>query len=175
MSPSPEPQQGPVYGQEGAYARHPAGNPAASSTPPVPATPLSGPTAPPAPPAAAPTPFDAPPPGAPLPQGYPYPVPGAPGRYLPRNDLAVWSLVLGLLGIMGCLFLTGVPAVIVGNNARRAVAAGEADNDGMATAGIVLGWVATGLGVLALLAVAFLTILPLVLMGIAVPFFGTGG
>ncbi|MBD7917008.1 DUF4190 domain-containing protein [Cellulomonas sp. Sa3CUA2] len=183
MSTSRDPQQGPVYGREGAYATHPATDPA------VPPAVASGPAVPPSGPAAPPPPFgapqhdgpppfgtpqhDGPPPGAPLPQGYP--APGASGRYLPRNDLAVWSLVLGLLGVMGCLFLTGVPAVIVGNNARRAVAAGQADNDGMATAGIVLGWVATALGVLALLAVAFLTILPLVLMGIAVPFLGTGG
>ena len=69
----------------------------------------------------------------------------------PRNDLAVWSLVLGALGVLGCVFFTGVPAILVGGAARRAVAAGEADNDGMATAGIILGWVAIGLSAIGLL------------------------
>jgi len=81
----------------------------------------------------------------------------------------VWSLVLGLLGLLGCVFFTGVPAIIIGGNARKAVAAGQANNDGMATAGIVLGWVSTGLGVL--LAVLFaLTLLPLLFVGFMIPF-----
>ena len=85
----------------------------------------------------------------------------------PRNDLAVWSLVLGALGVLGCVFFTGVPAILVGGAARGAVAAGEADNDGMATAGIVLGWVSVGLGVLLLLVLLLAVLLPLVLVGVA--------
>ncbi|MBE1876899.1 DUF4190 domain-containing protein [Myceligenerans pegani] len=63
----------------------------------------------------------------------------APGRA--RNSLGVWSLVLGgasfllLLGV-----LTGIPAILVGNDGRRAVRAGQADNEAVATAGVVLGW-----------------------------------
>ncbi len=85
----------------------------------------------------------------------------------PRNDLGVWSLVLGALGVMGCVFFTGIPAVLVGGAARRAVAAGEADNDGMATAGIVLGWVSVGLGVLLLLVLLLAVLLPVLLVGVA--------
>jgi heme O synthase-like polyprenyltransferase len=40
----------------------------------------------------------------------------------------------------------------VGSSAKRAVAEGQADNEGMATVGIVLGWVSIGLSVLAVVA-----------------------
>jgi hypothetical protein len=89
-------------------------------------------------------------PGQPYP-GQPYPgQPYAPAYVYPKNQLGVWSLVLGIVGIVvGCVFVTGIPAVILGNNAKRAVAAGEANNLGMAQAGIVLGWISIALGVVA--------------------------
>jgi hypothetical protein len=93
-------------------------------------------------------PVPGPPPGSPYPQVPGYYVPGYPMYVYPKNSLAVWSLVLGILGlVMGCVFFTGIPAVIVGNQARRAAAAGEANNPGMAQAGVVLGWVSIGLGI----------------------------
>lgn len=78
---------------------------------------------------------------------------GQPGYGYPRNNLGVWSLVLGLVGIFICGLFTGIPAIVVGHKARRAVADGEANNPGMATAGIVLGWIATILSLLGVLAV----------------------
>lgn len=65
------------------------------------------------------------------------------GYGYPKNSLAVWSLVLGLVGIFVCGLFTGIPAIVVGHKARGAVAEGQANNGGMATAGIVLGWIAT--------------------------------
>lgn len=170
----------PVYGREGAYAVHPPVADAAVPAPPgadapVPAPPAAAPTAPPAPlPTATPSPggYGPVPPGSVTPGPVP-PAGGyaAPARPLPRNDLAVWSLVLGLLGVLaGCLFFTGVPAIVLGYSARRAVARGEADNDGMATAGIVLGWVATALGAVALVLVVLLAVAPLLFLGLSVPF-----
>lgn len=74
--------------------------------------------------------------------------PGYGGGYVyPKNSLAVWSLVLGIVSVVLCGFLTAIPAIIVGNNAKRAVAAGEADNGGLATAGIVIGWIMIALTV----------------------------
>jgi hypothetical protein len=59
----------------------------------------------------------------------------------PRNNLGAWSLVLGLASVVLALgVLTGIPAIIVGNKGRRAVRAGEADNERMALTGVVLGW-----------------------------------
>ncbi len=65
------------------------------------------------------------------------------GYGFPKNSLGVWSLVLGLVGLFVCGLFTGIPAIVVGHKARGAVAEGQANNPGMATAGIVLGWIAT--------------------------------
>lgn len=100
-----------------------------------------------------PQPYGAVAPYAAGPQAYPG-YPGYPGYRppLPKNNLAVWSLVLGICSfVLSCFFVTGIPAVIIGNNAKRAVERGEADNPGMATAGVVLGWIAIGLSALLLL------------------------
>ncbi len=97
--------------------------------------------------------------GTPAPGGYaqvpPYPAAAyGPPPYYPKNGLAVWSLVLGIAAFaLSCGLFTGIPAVIVGSYAKRAVAEGQADNGGMATAGVVLGWVAIGISVLGLVAV----------------------
>ena len=65
----------------------------------------------------------------------------APSAAYPRNNLGVWSLVLGIASIVLLLgALTGIPAIIIGNQGRRAVRAGDANNDGTALAGVVLGW-----------------------------------
>ena len=83
------------------------------------------------------------------PYGAPYPGYPAYGQVYPRNDLAIWSLVLALAGlVLGFTLLTGIPAVIVGRRARQAVARGEANNDGIAVAGIMIGWIATAIGAL---------------------------
>ncbi|WP_159066910.1 DUF4190 domain-containing protein [Cellulomonas timonensis] len=76
---------------------------------------------------------------------------GQPAYGYPKNSLGVWSPVLGLVGIFICGFFTGIPAVIVGSKSRKAVAAGEANNGGMALAGIILGWVAIAFSVLSII------------------------
>ncbi len=86
--------------------------------------------------------------------GTPYPGYGAYGQVFPRNDLGVWSLVLALAGIaLGFTLLTGIPAIVLGRRARQAVVRGEANNDGTAVAGIVIGWIATALGALVVLGI----------------------
>ena len=98
-------------------------------------------------------------PGPVYPSGPQYPAPGgyAPtygygyGAYgYPKNSYAVWALVLGILSLVSCGFLTGIPAIIVGNNAKKAAAVGEANNPGMATAGVVTGWIGTALSAVGL-------------------------
>ncbi len=95
--------------------------------------------------------------------GYPMPPVGPPGttgpygyaapfaRPSPSNGSAIASLVLGLLSIVLCLgFLTGIPAIITGSSARKQIRAsgGMQSGDGMAVAGLVLGWMGTVLGVI---------------------------
>ncbi|MFS0703047.1 DUF4190 domain-containing protein [Cellulomonas sp. 179-A 9B4 NHS] len=98
--------------------------------------------------------------------GTPYAGPG----YWPRNDLGIWSLVLGIAGIvLACGFFTGIPAVVVGTNARKAIARGEANNDGVVTAGIVLGWLSIAFGLLMLVVLVLSFLIPLVVLGITLP------
>ena len=62
------------------------------------------------------------------------------------RSAATWSLVLGILGIVLCGFFTGVPAIIQGNKSRRLSPPGLPN--GMAIAGITLGWISVALGVI---------------------------
>ncbi|MEV7971939.1 DUF4190 domain-containing protein [Cellulomonas sp. NPDC089187] len=89
------------------------------------------------------------------------PVPGylpvyAPVVTYPKNSLGVWSLVLGLVGVVLfwalCPGLAAVGAVITGHLSRSAARRGEANNGGMALAGVILGYVGIGLWVLLFLA-----------------------
>lgn len=95
--------------------------------------------------------------GAPAPYGPPTAYGYAqPGYYGPmpgtqRNDLGIWALVLGLLGLFSFSILAGIPAIILGKKSKEAVARGEANNPGLGTAGVVMGWISVafiGLGVL---------------------------
>ncbi|HUH68913.1 MAG TPA: DUF4190 domain-containing protein [Mycobacterium sp.] len=71
----------------------------------------------------------------------------------PRNQFGVASLILGVVALLTCWLLLGVPfgvaAVITGDTARRRVQRGEANNPRTAIAGIVLGAVAIVAGLVA--------------------------
>lgn len=60
-------------------------------------------------------------------------------RPAPNNGMAIASLVLGLLCVPSGGVL-GVPAVITGHLARRQIRETQESGDGMATAGLVLGY-----------------------------------
>lgn len=65
---------------------------------------------------------------------------------------AVTALVLGILGIPFCWLLLGIPAIIVGNVAKRKIKADPSlKGEGMARAGVILGWVSVALGALVIL------------------------
>lgn len=71
----------------------------------------------------------------------------------PKNQVGVASLLLGIVALITCWLLIGVPfgiaAVLTGDSARRRVARGEANNPRTAMAGIVLGAVAIVAGLVA--------------------------
>lgn len=69
----------------------------------------------------------------------------------PKNDLAVWSLVTGILSFVFCPLLLGIAAIITGTMSRKAADQGLANNRGMATAGLILGWINVALVVLGIL------------------------
>jgi hypothetical protein len=87
------------------------------------------------------------------PQGPVYAQGGQPYGYgaapLPKNNLGVWSLVLGILSVLGCGLFTGIAAIITGSKSRKAAAEGQADNGGMGMAGLIMGWIGTVLVTLA--------------------------
>lgn len=75
--------------------------------------------------------------------GAPY---GAPPGGARKNGLGTAALVLGILAVPGALtvvlgFLLGIPAVVLGALGRGRAKRGEADNGGVALAGLVLGLV----------------------------------
>jgi hypothetical protein len=68
----------------------------------------------------------------------------------PTNGYAIASLGLGIVSLMGCSFVTGIPAMVLSRVARRDIAAhpGETTGQDLATIGCALGLVATAIGAL---------------------------
>jgi hypothetical protein len=64
----------------------------------------------------------------------------------PTNTMATTSLVLGVCSFFICPLL-GIAAVIVGNRARREIRQTGEQGDGLASAGIAMGYVVLGLSV----------------------------
>ncbi|WP_068179036.1 DUF4190 domain-containing protein [Mycobacterium sp. UM_CSW] len=73
---------------------------------------------------------------------------------VPRNEVGVASLLVGIVALLTCWLLIGVPfgiaAVITGDVARRRVQRGEASNPRIALAGMVLGAIAIAAGLAAI-------------------------
>ncbi|GAB4085801.1 hypothetical protein GCM10028784_24310 [Myceligenerans cantabricum] len=100
-------------------------------------------------------------------QPYQQPYPAQPGPYgvhpFPRNSLAVWSLVLGIISstsLVACCGLggfIGIPAIVLGMRARQAQLDGEADNANLGTAGVVTGWVGVASFVIFVVFIALMT------------------
>lgn len=89
----------------------------------------------------APGPWGAAPPAA----GYAQPY-GTPAYQAPTtNGLAIAALVCGCLGFVTCI--SGIAAIILGHLARKQIreSGGTQQGDGMALAGLILGYVITAL------------------------------
>ena len=85
------------------------------------------------------------------PYGQPYLQPYMPVRRR-TNSLAVASLICALAQpFMG---VTTIPAIILGHMARGQIRRTGEDGDGLATAGLVLGWVGLGVAMLLILLIA---------------------
>lgn len=91
---------------------------------------------------------------------------------LPTSTLAIISLVAGILGFTAFPFIGSLIALITGMMARNETRGTPPTHsgDGMATAGIVMGWIGIGLGVCGLCIFVSLFIVPffLTLIGVAV-------
>jgi hypothetical protein len=79
-------------------------------------------------------------------------------RYGASNSgKAIAALICGIVGLTSC-GLVGIIAIVLGNQARSEIAAsgGRVEGDGLAQAGLVMGWISVGLmavGVVVLLIV----------------------
>ncbi len=98
--------------------------------------------------------YPPPPPSAPPAYGqaaYGQPAYGAPGMPMPvaqpSNNLAIWSLVTGILSLTLCGAIAGIAAVITGHMAlnRAKTLPPQLARRGMALAGLILGYVSIGL------------------------------
>ncbi len=66
-----------------------------------------------------------------------------------NTQKATWALVLGILSLVCCGFLTGIPAIILGRNAKAELeAAGQSGST--ANVGMILGIIGTALSILGL-------------------------
>ncbi|MCZ7531171.1 MAG: DUF4190 domain-containing protein [Acidimicrobiia bacterium] len=76
------------------------------------------------------------------------------------NRNATLAFILGLVGFFSFGLILGIPAIIVGNKAKREIreSNGAMSGDRLATWGIVLGWIAAVVTTIALViaAIAFL-------------------
>jgi magnesium-transporting ATPase (P-type) len=70
----------------------------------------------------------------------------------PASTMAIVSLIAGILGFLGLPFIASIVALFAGYAARNETRSNppRASGDGMATAGIVMGWIQIGLTVLAI-------------------------
>ncbi len=90
----------------------------------------------------------------------PPPPPGA-GGYPPQtNQKALWAMILGILSLVLCGIFAGVAAIILGNSAQKEIAGsgGMQTGQGMAKAGIILGWISVALTVLVVIFVVVGTV-----------------
>ena len=89
------------------------------------------------------------PPPPPPQYGAPQPPYGGPPQK--TNTKAVWALVLGILSILCCGLVAGIPAIILGNLAKKEIAATGQPGRGMAQAGFILGIISIAFTVLTLI------------------------
>jgi hypothetical protein len=71
------------------------------------------------------------------------------------NQKAFWSMILGILAIAPCGPFAGIPALVLGRFAKKEIAAadGVQGGEGMATAGVVLGWISVAITITLLIIV----------------------
>lgn len=76
--------------------------------------------------------------------------PAPPVVYAQNSSKAVVSLVFGILGITPIPLIGGIVALVTGYPARKEIreSGGRLTGDGLALAGIILGWISIGIGLL---------------------------
>ena len=75
---------------------------------------------------------------------------GTPIQNQGASGKAIACLVLGILSLIGCGCLAGIPALILSYGELKAINAGESSpaGRGFAKAGLIMGWISIGLTIL---------------------------
>lgn len=84
------------------------------------------------------------------PAGYAYPV----AAQAPTNGLAIAGMIVSIVGAVGlCMYglggYLGIVGAIMGHVARKQIRERGEQGGGMATAGIIVGWIATAIAIIA--------------------------
>jgi len=89
--------------------------------------------------------------------------PGGPVVTLPNSNLALVSLITGILGLTLFPIIGSIIAIITGMMGRNEIreSAGSLGGDGMALAGLIMGFVGIGLAVIGLCIAGVFIALPL--------------
>jgi hypothetical protein len=87
---------------------------------------------------------------------------GYPNAAPPNSSMALISLIAGILGLTFIPIIGSIVAVITGPMARKEIreSAGGLSGDGLATAGIILGWIGIGLTILGICGVGLVFLVP---------------
>lgn len=77
-------------------------------------------------------------------------------RAVKTSGLAVASLVCSIAGLFMCLFIGQIIGIVLGYKARQEIkeAAGALEGDGLASAGIIVGWVGIAIDIVIVLMIA---------------------
>jgi hypothetical protein len=97
-----------------------------------------------------------------------------PGAALPTSTMAIFSLVAGILGFTLLPIVGSIIAIITGMMARGETRGNppRASGDGLATAGIIMGWVGVGLTVFGTICAVCVFATPFLM---SIPFMLSGG
>lgn len=89
----------------------------------------------------------------------------------PNSTMAIVSLVSGILGLTFVPFLGSIVALVTGYMARNEIrdSGGTVGGDGLAVAGLILGWIGVGLGILGLCIGGVALLIPFCLLLFSVP------
>lgn len=90
--------------------------------------------------------------------GAPAPYPGAYPQPRKQNGMALASLIVSIVSFVMCMGLPGIVGALLGHSAKKQIRETGEDGEGLATAGIVVGWIGFGLSMAFILLYAILII-----------------
>lgn len=93
---------------------------------------------------------------------------GMPPVAPPTSTNAIISLVAGIVGLFFLPVIGGIVAILTGNSAKKEIAnsGGTVGGEGLAKAGVIIGWIGLALWAIGICAVlVFVVLIPLLFIG----------